>query len=174
MAKCIICNKSGLFLKVNKAGLCEKCLLTANAEIRFNTDLIHKAEEKIKKRTSVEEVSDGYSVLMEKATLLKEKYESKGIRFKGNPPSLVIDYHKGQYGFYIYDALNREFNNLIIKIFRKLKSTRGRRNNIQKFKEKYKKYKNKVDDPEWIEGIEDSLEEDIKKIENFIRLIDNK
>ncbi len=86
MAKCIWCGASGLFLSVDKNGLCRRCQTIIYSDIQQRLRIIEDSQKLIEKSKNFNTIIGRVDTFLEQVQELK-KYEEKGITTLEPPPS---------------------------------------------------------------------------------------
>lgn len=151
MAKCINCEKSGLFLKVNQQNLCRSCQTEIDDAITYG---------KIKFDTAVYcaknpgNALDAYLNIEEMRGILRslEKYERKGIKtISPNPSALLLEIDQ-KYDSYFVNCFKTEYDELEEKVL-SMKVKKAKIVRIEKFVMYLDKYKTYLHDPSSIDLI---------------------
>ena len=88
MATCKLCNRSGLFLKLTKLGVCDRCEPAASAEILLRWKIIDESMRLVSKSRVLQTRLNRCDDIVENATTLL-KYENAGIQFISKPSFLI-------------------------------------------------------------------------------------
>lgn len=88
MAHCKLCNRSGIFLKITKLGVCQKCEPAASVEILQRWKVINESMKIVSKSRVLETRLGRCDDIIQNATPLL-KYESAGVQFISKPSSLI-------------------------------------------------------------------------------------
>ncbi len=90
MAKCLLCNDSGWFLKTTRDGLCEPCAVAVASEVSSATRVVNQSLDIASATKKLDTMLSRLSVAENGCRQLL-KYEGKGIRTTDPAPSALIE-----------------------------------------------------------------------------------
>jgi len=93
MAQCKLCNKKGLFLMVNRNGLCKNCASILAVEVQSRLRVLDDSHRIVKNSKKYKTLITRYDVILENAKELL-KYELAGIETINPKPSEIIEIAK--------------------------------------------------------------------------------
>ncbi len=94
MAKCRACDSKGLFLKVDKLGLCKDCGPRVTNEIDKHSNVIYEEMHVFERATTKDEKLRAIDALLASAELLAG-FEERGLETCSPPAKLVLDEYRG-------------------------------------------------------------------------------
>lgn len=93
MATCKLCNRSGLFLKITKLGVCTACAPAAEIEILSRWRVIRDSMSLVSKSKNMNTRLQRCQDIISNAEALL-RYENAGLKFQKSPSSLLATYNK--------------------------------------------------------------------------------
>lgn len=94
MAKCVACGGKGLFLKVDKQGLCAPCAPKVAAEIERHCGVIYEEMHVFERSQAKDEKLRALDAILAAAQALLP-WDEKGLETCSPPPALVLDEYRG-------------------------------------------------------------------------------
>jgi restriction system protein len=114
MSKCLWCNKSGLFMQVDKNGLCIKCHNIVIDEVKQRYRIINKSLNSVRTSTTFKTQLNHIEIVIQQAKQLL-RYESKGITTTEPEPSKFIEIGKSDREKLIIHYIDSEIEKVISK-----------------------------------------------------------
>lgn len=151
MGQCKWCEKKGLFLKITENGLCRQCDIVVVSKVVQHHKHFNESFHLIESSQNIDTMVSRFDYM----TQLMEDllpYEQKGIpTINPRPSEFLADVDENR-DEVIIDGLNREFEKLKKKIAG-MKTERGKRNNLEKFKEMIANYSEQLHDLKLVKPI---------------------
>lgn len=134
MAKCKMCGRSGIFLKLTRNKVCDTCNRILIMDVPNRMRIINDSVKIVETSANVDTIASRFDLIIDHATALL-KYEKHGIKVINPPPSEYLKDREQERDDYIVKGFNRAYAKLQNKIS-ELKTKKGKISNIQKFIDK--------------------------------------
>ncbi len=157
MRQCKWCGKKGLFLKITENGLCRQCDVVIVSKVIQHHGHYNESFQLIESSNNIDTIISRFDYM---AQLMEDllPYEQKGIPTINPKPSEFLAELDKNRDEVVIDGLNREFEKLKKKISG-MKTDRGKKNNLEKFKEMVVKYSKQLHNVKLIMPIFNAVEE---------------
>jgi hypothetical protein len=162
MAMCKLCEKKGIFFAVNSIGLCSKCYPIYMIETNRPKVILQESLQLMATSNNIDVVYSRFDEAIRNLNFLLP-FELKGIKTIELAPSAVINTLKEDRFNIIYDAAERDWEN-VKKNVETLKTVKGKIARLEKFRQKIEGIKEKYEFPTSLDYIIDKS----KKLEDQI------
>lgn len=164
MVQCKLCKKSGLFLAVNKQGVCQECIAKLNQEKNERFKIINYSAKRVKEPIWIGQRLSNIRTVLEHVEVIRT-YEQFGIPIDKAALLKLESAGKNCYDQLIIEYLKNEYNDIIPLLNTPSLTTRSKLTKLTKVLTEARKYQRDMFKPELITPLIDKTDEIIHKVQ---------
>lgn len=164
MGQCKLCHKSGLFLAVNRQGLCPQCSARFELEKNQKIRIIGESSEIINKSKNLDTQLSRLDLILQYSKDM-QIYEKVGIPITNPPLDVIIAECYKYHDQLIMDSLVNEYNLIIQTINTPSVTSTSKINKLNKVLTKAHQYQSKLNKSDFLDSFISRVESVIHKVQ---------
>lgn len=164
MGQCVWCGRSGLFLAVNKDGICSNCSPFIQMDIQNRVRILNDSLKLVRETKKMETLVSRLDLVIQQSQELM-KYEKKGISTTEPLPSKFYQEFAANRDLIILERLEKEYDTVVRTIELPTFSAKKKINSYNKLLVTSAEIKLKLNNPVNIEDFENKIKSNIHKIQ---------